>query len=138
VKDRSGRLTFHSRRIENATSSPLEERKRHPPFSKMNFPSANNQSRLATCPFSENKSGLGSGVTTPNIRVIRNIVRGQSDPECEPPMPHQSRHFTPYVDGASCRCPVSGENFWASSVNILVLPSPTGYMLTSSSYFLSI
>jgi hypothetical protein len=54
--------------MENAASSPLEEKKWHSPFSENESPPPpNNQSRLVTCPFSENKSRLGSGVTTPNL-----------------------------------------------------------------------
>ena len=62
VKDGSGRLNFHSRRMENSSSPPEEKNESPPP--------PNNQSRLATCPFLENKSGLGSGLTTLDIVFV--------------------------------------------------------------------
>ena len=77
----SGRLNLHSRRIENS-SPPPEEKNESPPH-------PNNQSRLAMCPFSENKSRLGSGVTTPSMPTL-----GSSQHGGVPPPPRRAAHPT--------------------------------------------
>ena len=76
----SGRLNLHSRRIENS-SPPPEEKNESPPH-------PNNQSRLAMCPFSENKNRLGSGVTTPSMPTLGSSQHGgvPPPPEKGPPI----------------------------------------------------